>query len=66
MIGKVVTDELIDQFNWSGKAGKKALSSYKIFSKVMLGKFIFFLLWEINLKNIKKNTMSCKSIQDVN
>lgn len=42
MVGKVIVDELIDLYNWSGRSGKKDLSSFKIFSKVLYGKFIFY------------------------
>lgn len=41
MVKKIITDDLIDLFNWSGKSGKKDLSTFKVFSKVLFGKYFF-------------------------
>lgn len=58
MVKKIIEDDLMDIFNWSGKSGKKDLSTYKVFSKVLFGKIFFFLNYvskNHNANNFKKN-----------
>lgn len=41
MLKEVITDELMLEYNWDGRAGKMSLKSMELFSKVIFGKYLF-------------------------